>query len=477
MRVCFVTEGCYPYVVGGVSSWVHSMIRAFPQIEFSVISVVADRSFSKKFVYELPKNVVEIYEAYLTDSDWSQNKKRKPISDEAFRALRSLVLNKNVQWDVIFDFFGSHDVSLNDLLMGEDFLDIVTDFYNREYPEIAFTDFLWTMRSVYLPLFQVLGSELPKADIYHCVATGYAGILGCMAQHFHGGGLLLSEHGIYSREREEELIKAEWVKGIYKEIWINQFKKMSKVAYDRADVVTSLFEHARELQIELGCPAEKTRVTPNGIDADSFVNIPMKDPDDPYINIGALVRITPIKDIKTLIQAFSIAKQVCPELKLWVMGPDNEDEQYAKECYDYVDYLGVNDIIFTGRIKTLDYIGRMDATILTSISEGQPLTILESYAAHKPVIATDVGNCYGLIYGEPGDTLGESGILTHVMNVEEIAIAMEHIAKYRKTSIQMGEIGYKRLMSKYLLKNMRKTYADIYKEIGEKIGVPWVESV
>ena len=39
-------------------------------------------------------------------------------------------------------------------------------------------------------------------------------------------------------------------------------------------------------------------------------------------------------------------------------------------------------------------------TILTSISEGQPLTILESYAAHKPVIATDVGNCHGLVYGE-----------------------------------------------------------------------------
>lgn len=61
------------------------------------------------------------------------------------------------------------------------------------------------------------------------------------------------------------------------------------------------------------------------------------------------------------------------------------------------------DVVFTGRINIRDYLGRMDVTILTSISEGQPLTILESYAAHKPVIATDVGNCYGLIYGESDD--------------------------------------------------------------------------
>ena len=475
MKVCFITEGCYPYVVGGVSSWVNSMIKTFSNIEFSLISVIADRSMSKKFVYELPPNVTEIYEVYLNDSDWSISSKRKPMSDEDFRALRSLVLNSNVNWSGLFEMFAREPISLNDLLMGQDFLDIVTELYNKEYPEIAFTDFLWTMRSIYLPLFQVMTPDLPEADIYHCVATGYAGIVGCMAQHMHGGAVILSEHGIYTREREEELIKAEWVKGIYKQLWINQFKKMSRVVYDRAFRVISLFNHARELEIELGCPAEKTVVIPNGIDADNFIDIPRKDPDDPYVNIGALVRITPIKDIKTLIQAFSIAKKACPELKLYVMGPDNEDENYAKECYDYVDYLGVNDIIFTGRIRTVDYIGKMDATILTSISEGQPLTILESYAAHVPAIATDVGNCYGLIYGEPGDDLGPSGIVTHVMNVEEIAVAMERIAKYRRKAQEMGETGYQRLMNRYLIKYMREAYTRVYKETAEDLGVKWEE--
>lgn len=56
----------------------------------------------------------------------------------------------------------------------------------------------------------VLKMDVPEADLYHCVATGYAGVLGSMAKHFHGSSLLISEHGIYTREREEEIIKAEW---------------------------------------------------------------------------------------------------------------------------------------------------------------------------------------------------------------------------------------------------------------------------
>ena len=54
MKVCIVAEGCYPYVVGGVSSWINSMIKAFPDIEFVVLAIVANRSYRGKFVYVLP---------------------------------------------------------------------------------------------------------------------------------------------------------------------------------------------------------------------------------------------------------------------------------------------------------------------------------------------------------------------------------------------------------------------------------------
>ena len=91
------------------------------------------------------------------------------------------------------------------------------------------------------------------------------------------------------------------------------------------------------------------------------------------------------------------------------MGPADEDVKYAQECYDLVESLGTKDIEFTGRVNVKDYLGKMDFTLLTSISEGQPLTILESYAAHKPVIATDVGNCRELIYGMQAMISGKQG--------------------------------------------------------------------
>lgn len=72
MRICIVAEGSYPYVVGGVSSWIHSLIRSFPSQEFVILAIVADRSMRGKYVYELPSNVTEVHEVYLNDSDWNK---------------------------------------------------------------------------------------------------------------------------------------------------------------------------------------------------------------------------------------------------------------------------------------------------------------------------------------------------------------------------------------------------------------------
>ena len=467
MKVCIVAEGCYPYVVGGVYGWVHSLIQTFPEVEFILLSIVADRSCRGKFAYELPENITAVYEVYLDDFDWKDSRKKNSkfrLNKKEYQAMRNMVLNQKTDWDVIFQLFRNKEFSIDELLMGPDFYHIARECYKIRYPHIVFSDFLWTLRSIYLPLCFVLKMEVPEADLYHCVATGYAGVLGSMAKSFYGCGLLISEHGIYTREREEELIKAEWVAGIYKNIWIEQFKKMSLLAYERADVVTSLYEHARNLQIELGCPVEKTRVTPNGIDTKRLQGLPEKTEEEKnMIHIGAVLRVTPIKDVKTMIQAFAFAKKEVPNLKLWIMGPCDEDKEYAEECFDLVENLQVSDIVFTGRVDIREYLGRMDFTILTSISEGQPLTILESFAVSKPVIATDVGNCRELIYGSDDD-FGSAGILTHIMNLEEIKRAMVELAEHEAMRKRMGESGYKRLMSKYKIEDMKRVYQGIYQD-------------
>ncbi len=476
MKVCIVVEGCYPYVTGGVSSWVHRLIQSFPKLEFIILAIISHRSLSGKFTYQLPENVTEVHELYLEDVDWNRKgRKKRRLRKSEYEAFRSLVCNRRVDWETIFRLFQETSISLDRFLMGEDFLKIVREYYDLHYSQLVFSDFLWTVRSVYLPLLFALKMKLPHADLYHCVATGYAGVLGSMAKVLYGSRLLISEHGIYTREREEELLRADWVQGVYKNIWIDQFKKMSKLAYDKADLVTSLYEYARELQIDLGCPVEKTMVTPNGVSIERLQNLPGKTPEDEgRINVGAILRVTPIKDVKTLIQAFHFAREREPKLKLWIMGPMDEEEGYARECMEQVEALGLTDVVFTGKIDIRDYLGRMDMTILTSLSEGQPLTILEGYAAHKPAIATDVGNCHGLIYGEQ-DTFGEAGIVTHIMNVEEIAQAMVELAWNEPKRLQMGENGYQRVVSGYQMEHMREKYRNIYKDFSDSMGFQWEE--
>lgn len=479
MKVCIVAEGCYPYVVGGVSSWVHSLIRQFPNVEFILVTIIADRKISGRFAYTLPENLTQVHEIYLNDQDWMSGRdrlqaRRAQLTTQEFEAVRGLILGEKVDWDTVFRLFQNRNISVNQFLMGKEFLEIAKEVYNLRYTNIVFSDFLWTMRSIYLPLVFVLRFRPPEADLYHCVATGYAGIVGSMARYLHNSRLLISEHGIYTREREEEIIKAKWVQGVYKDFWIDQFRKISLCAYQYADKVTSLFEQARSLQIELGCPEKKTQVTPNGISAEEYEGIPQKDPEDPYINVGAILRLAPIKDVKTMINAFYYAKQQEPRLKLWIMGPWEEDEAYARECFDLVESLGAEDIVFTGRIQTREYIGRMDFLILTSISEGQPMTILEGFAARKPTLATNVGNCMGLIQGE-GDDFGSAGMVVPVMNIGKIASAMVEMAQNPERCREMGEAGYRRLCSKYLIEDMRTTYQEIYQEMARLRGVPWPE--
>lgn len=465
MVVCLIIEGAYPYVNGGVSSWVQQLVQFMPDIEFKIQVISANRNEKKEFKYKIPDNVSEMKEVYLLDDDLVEKRKRSSfkLNKREYEAFHSLLFGKDVDWEIIFDFFRNNNVSTNALLSGKSFYDIVERYYSENYSRMIFTDFLWTMRSMYLPLFTILKGNLVKGDIYNSVSTGYAGIMGCMQQYIYQKPLIITEHGIYTREREEEIIKSSWVNGIYKDLWIAQFKKISTCCYDRAETVTSLFKEAKEFQVELGCPKNKTLVIPNGVKVEAFENLPGKSPDDKMINVGAVLRVTPIKDVKTIINAFAIAKQNDSRLKLWIMGSLEESPEYSKECLELVQELKVRDVEFTGLVDIKQYIGKMDFLLLSSISEGQPLSILEGFAAKKPYIVTNVGNCAGMINGE-FDDYGSAGIVVPVMNVGKMAMAINELGKNEELRREMGEIAYKRA-HQYTAEQSYSMYGDLYKSL------------
>ncbi len=315
-------------------------------------------------------------------------------------------------------------------------------------------------------MFHLLKSEPIKADIYHSFSTGYAGVLASYAKNtYPETPFIVTEHGIYTREREEEIIKTDWAKGIYKDIWISNFYKQSSCAYDYADKVVALYNAASELQVEMGCDKKKTLVIPNGVDVLSHDNIPLKEPDDPFINIGAVVRLTPIKDIKTMISAFYQASKTVKNLKLFIIGPQDEDPEYYDECVQMVESLKVQNIIFTGRVVVKEYIGKMDIILLTSISESQPLSLLEGMAARKPCITTNVGCCHDIVYGADDDNLGACGILSPIMQIDTIAEAIVKLATDEDLRLKMGEIGRERVIRYYRQETLYETYTALYNEV------------
>ncbi len=470
MKVTIFAEGCYPYVFGGVSSWLHMLISKFSDIEFELQTIIVNQKQKGNFVYNLPKNVVNVREAFLYDDDIVYGKTKTRFNEQERKAMMQLIdESMSVEWSQIFSLFSRHEnLSINDMLMGRDFLDIVCEYYEKKYSHIIFSDFLWTMRSLYLPLCLLLKNKPGESDLFHSVSTGYAGVLASYAKFLHKDKpLLITEHGIYTREREEEIIQSDWARGVNKDIWISNFYKQSYCAYEYADKVIALFEDARNLQIEMGCDAKKTMVISNGVDIGSFSFILPKPKEDKNINVGAILRVVPIKDVKTLIDSFHQAVSVVPNLKLYIMGPTDENPQYYEDCVHLVEDLMLTDkVIFTGKVSVIDYIGRMDMIVLTSVSESQPLALLEAMAAKKPCIATNVGSCREILFGRENDTLGEAGIITPIMKVSEIASAIVRLANNPLLRQQMGQIGYRRIINYYQQSKMIKEYTKLY-QLGE----------
>lgn len=155
-------------------------------------------------------------------------------------------------------------------------------------------------------------------------------------------------------------------------------------------------------------------------------------------------------------------------VRLHIMG-GVDDQEYADECYALVDQLNLKDkIIFTGRVNIIEYFEKLDFTLLTSISEGQPLSVLESFAAKRPCVTTDVGCCNELLDGGPGDTLGKAGFYVPPMQRDKLANAMEKLCESRELRLQMGEIGQKRTYENFRYNIMLTKYRQLYREVEEE---------
>jgi glycosyltransferase involved in cell wall biosynthesis len=467
-----VLEGNYPYVRGGVSTWVDGFIRSLAEDEFVLWTIADMESKRGQFVYELPPNVVSVEENFLNTSFNLRINKNPNLkfSTSERKALTQLIRCDDPDWSILLNIFHLHPSKPVEFFLSEEFLNILKEFTREQFPFASFADLFWTVRSMFLPLLFLIGQPMPEADLYHSPSTGYAGVLAALAAAKYNKPFVLTEHGIYTREREEEILRSDWVISHFKDYWISMFNMFARLAYQRANRVTSLYRRASLIQQELGCAEEKCDVVGNGLDVDSFAAIPDK-PNDEWVDIAAIVRFAPIKDIKTMIYSFSRLKQEFNNVRLHILG-GVDDYEYYQECLDLIKFLDVKDIVLPGNVNVKSYLDKIDFTILTSISEGQPFAVLESMAARRPIIATDVGCCRELIEGDVGDNLGHAGICVPPMHQSKLLQALIEMCQNEVNRKKMGAVGEKRVKNFYEINSVMSTYLQVY----DKAVATWQES-
>ncbi|HMH77247.1 MAG TPA: GT4 family glycosyltransferase PelF, partial [Candidatus Udaeobacter sp.] len=371
--------------------------------------------------------------------------------------------------------------SVHDYIYGKPSWDIVRRLYEGRASHISFLDYFWTWRFTHLPMFRLLHAPVPEAALYHTVSTGWAGLVAATQRVRHDRPMLLTEHGIYSRERRMEIDQAEWIyvqqqapmtlsagPGFFKELWTRLFEHLSRITYAHADRIVTIFEGNRQAQIRDGADPAKTLVVPNGINMEPLAALPRVEAAPGEFRIGFVGRVVPIKDVKTFIRAVKIVSAALPGARAVIAGPGDEDPQYLDECRVLAATLGVAERVeFTGRVDVKQVYPRIDVLVLTSISEGLPLVILEAAAAGIPVVSTDVGACRELLEGsQPVDrALGASGLVTGLADPGATAQAMLSLARDPGLREEMGRAARNRVRAHYQESDLIRRYREIYTDM------------
>lgn len=274
--------------------------------------------------------------------------------------------------------------------------------------------FLW---SFWVIPQAILISRKEKFDLIHAHAY-WSGIPGKVLSLFLRIPVIFTVHGSHLIDLKQKGLGIFWERLI-----------LTKIKYNQVISVTSNFLKYKNVN-------KNIRVIANGVRIKDFDKIKVKKA-KPF-KLLFVGRDHPHKGLKYLKKSMLEIKKLIPEAKLRIINKGFKKEELIKEYKS------------------------SSVFILPSLVEGQPLVLLEAWAARLPVVVTKVGENPKMVKN------GVNGYLVKPGDIKSLTKSILKILK-DKNRDKMGEKGYQLVKEKYTwVKCAQETYEVYKKTVAEK---------
>lgn len=251
-------------------------------------------------------------------------------------------------------------------------------------------------------------------------------------------------------------------------------RSSKRVAVNRAllrsdDRLIGVGESVRRALVDNeGLPEHRTETIYNGVPLENFVSVrgdgelrqrvrnELGATDDKFI-IVQVARLNALKDHATAIRTVKRLRNDNVPAKLILVG-DGEERAPLERL---VAEQGLNDAVdFLGARKDISrLLASADAFLLSSISEGIPLTLIEAMGAGVPIVSTDVGGISEVIEH------GSSGLLAAAGDDAALAAHLNLLWQNPEQQRRLTEQGSQRASERFSLDRMHAQYVDVYEQL------------
>lgn len=302
-------------------------------------------------------------------------------------------------------------------------------------------------------------AALPEARVYHALSTGPAGAAAARVAAERGRPFLLSEHGLAWHEASLGIVGCKPHREPGRPDLCERRRRagavaaMARQAYEGADIVTSVCAVNARAQLAAGAGPERSRLIPNP--APVVQALEASRTGDRTFRVGFVGRVVAVKDVAGFLRAAAIVAAERPGCEFAVIGPLDHEPDYARRCRELAVELEIGDrVVFTGETDPAPWYRGLDAVALTSLSEAQPLALLEAMAHGLPVVSSAVGGCPELVDG--------AGLLVGPRDPDGTARALLRLAANPSLRERLGGAGRRRARAEHAPERFLSAYRDLY---------------